>query len=667
MSEITVNGTKFIFETETITGINFKDTEYPVSVETLAVIQRILKKLNVSPMEEISSHKTVYNLLKLCSEFDIPSGMFLSSFHNWANHERFNELEDKEYMYLLYCQHESLINWDTHFDSYGKPYDSLREALKLKEVIDDPDNAVNIIKHYLEYPVNSEVEEDRENYEDCFLLDVFNDKYTDYFKYSSPDVKVWKSEPISVVKSSKQGENVITDKKTFFERFHKFNRGYLQTSPNEKLAGEKFPWDVCVVAGGSVTKLLLEHSVTHQKTDTDIFVYGGSNDEDKRKALVRVLSWFDSPNTYYAICGSVISVFIKDCPRVFQVISVKNKSPFDVVNRFDLSFIQTIVNNSTVYATAPAFQAIKTRTARFHNTARLNSNRVIKALYYGFDVEISEEILEMIDITALLENPESDDLQNIIRSFHGQYYPRTNPDFDNEAEEKLSIMSMIENNAKCTKVTDDFEIALGNVVVGGDFDKDYVNNSYTMFNENMIEMQAIGRYQSTVNMRSSKGNISIRSGSCKVLSVNYAEDIGVEIRLQVIDDDFINFISFLQNTVYMRYRYRRTDLPTLDADQALTIRFSSYAIEKQLESNYSLLYNQRNEPLDIKEQIQVDDIVQFVFKTIMHLKGNDKRVELKAQRIIKLMDIVEEPEIENVFEDTEVIETNVKTGDLSYE
>ncbi len=169
-----------------------------------------------------------------------------------------------------------------------------------------------------------------------FELDAHN-----YMIYSPPVLSQEthiSCDSITCVKKPTYGSKVTSNRETFTKRMNEFCYNLLENSPNKKLPlDEKFPFENVIFAGGSVTHLIESEMNAMPNSDLDIFVYGDTYNQCL-EAFNRIITWFDTPTTYYAIKGeSVVNIYLKDVSRIFQIINTNAKHPYDVISHFDTS------------------------------------------------------------------------------------------------------------------------------------------------------------------------------------------------------------------------------------------------------------------------------------------------------------------------------------------
>jgi hypothetical protein len=168
---------------------------------------------------------------------------------------------------------------------------------------------------------------------------------------------------------------------------------FIQTFSDEsRHIFDNMNWDNVIVAGGYVLRCLLPQpaaitaavaSATGCSGDIDLFVYGAT-DEIRRETFRRVVLYFAPHKTYYAVNGAVTTLCIVGVPYNIQIILTGVESIADVLEDFDLDYVQCAYNG-VVYMTIDCMLALKQQCVIRTNGGPANK-RVIKAYLKGFSI-----------------------------------------------------------------------------------------------------------------------------------------------------------------------------------------------------------------------------------------------------------------------------------------
>ena len=260
-------------------------------------------------------------------------------------------------------------------------------------------------------------------------------------------------------------------------------------------------WDNVILAGGAVNIML---DATLQPTDfpgsdIDIFIYGQTSDIRQNK-VNQLLQYFADqvyPNRrhFYAMRGSVISIYIDECPTVFQIISGNSKTILDVLHYFDLDHLRVAYQNGEFYMTMEAAEAFRTKTSyvRGYGTKPL---RIWKAVSRGYNlVDNGSLVLDcncanLIDIPKYGLNDNRDDilsqkqqerlqkitwqqLHNKFKSLkYKYYYPHMG-----ESDAKVTYEINLHTGISEDNVTKDILKIKKGLILDGDF-KNNFNTGY---------------------------------------------------------------------------------------------------------------------------------------------------------------------------------------------
>ncbi len=628
----------------------------PMKQRHITIIAKILAGSKIIPTVDLTSHIDVYTVILLSRFLKLHSDVISTGFIGWTDHQKWLTLWDAEYLYLIWNLHEDLVDFPKFF-RYGRGImESVSKAKELDDLKSQPNLWMEMLRFFKSYDYSTCFKEnndkihaniqtlnkERDRSWEIFLVDPHEDFLTEFFNHSPVSADIWACAGISVIKVPSIGETTIATKEVVKQRFSTFTHGKIT---------ESFPYENVVFAGGAIAKMVAAdfQMKNARQSDVDMFIIGKTN-EERAKAFESVIKWFSGPNTFYALRGSVATIYIKDVNRKFQIISMNNTNPYEVISRFDLTHIQWCSWRGQFLGTPEACFAMKEKLTRFNNIGRLKTNRLVKALHCGYDIEKNDTIAEkFIDITELILTPNSLQMQQIILSFHGFYYPRTEADMDSE-EEKSYILSMIMKDSDASTVSADPAYIVNNVVIGGNFENDYESVLFNTFNADQVANRVQRAALKQVSVRSKFGVIKLTTAMLSVVKV-VVLDTGLEITARCDDQAFLDFCAMLENTVFRLFRQQEVTRKLLDGN-LLKITIPKYKLDRQIVRGVSCLRTQRGRALDIEEDLKPDDVFQMLFSMLIVMDNEDRAVTLIPIKFVKYqeVDIVVEESVENIPE-----------------
>lgn len=605
---------------------------------------------------------------------------------------------DYKYMYWVYKYRPELVDYKTFFKTSPMPFNHLGDAISVASNFAE---YVEIITFYYNYDFNiifdvnnNEVktriaflESERAKNWRFFFIDPYDNRFApcEYFAYKPiSDETVYRSDTISVYNRPSAGKIVICNNSVAYARMREFSHGFLEIPPNKQFAA-KYPnikhlteIPGIIIAGGSVAKVLDDRfdKKKVRSSDVDIFVYGPTT-ADREKSFNILLEWFDTDSTYFGIQNSVTSVYIKDVQRKFQLVSTCEKTPYTIINRFDLSHIQWIYgriepcNEPKFYGLPLAIESQITLGTKITNKQRAQDKRFIKALYYGFDI-----VRPFIDDINLDELINSERVKQIVKELHTWFYPQSQPDMDPE-EERQHILAMIERDAKVSLVSSDREFVAQNIVINGNFESDYIMLDFKHFNIQTLRIPPIIRGANT--RRQVKTATSAVKLSTPILTIaeKFEEEVNLDnmvgfkcyigegdpnnnnnisnnnsnnnnsnnisnnnISNQTQHNDFVQFIHFLESAVAKLYYNNRAVTKKLiasDSDPAtICLYIQKHKIIRSARAKMAIVHDQRGNPLDIDVDITIGSKVQFIFTMFYNQTLEAERfLSLEIVRIVK--------------------------------
>ena len=226
-------------------------------------------------------------------------------------------------------------------------------------------------------------------YKDNFLLhDVF--KYRHYTRYTKPKQEIKYTSFFSL--PFKNEEHTIV------ESIDIFKNNLLDMSFG--IINDNFIWKNVVLSGGAVLQCLsLKSNVNIDAgSDIDLWIYGETK-EKRIETSKNILQYFStiSDAVYYSVNGSVVTIIAQGIKRNFQIILTSHETKYDIINNFDMDYIQCLYDGCSVYGLFSFFEAMKTQITTINNSN--NIHRIIKAYEKGFSFTSDDkcEILDQYD------------------------------------------------------------------------------------------------------------------------------------------------------------------------------------------------------------------------------------------------------------------------------
>jgi len=503
-------------------------------------------------------------------------------------------------------------------------------------------------------------------------MNPFATKFDGYFKYEAPErVTYMATSDISRYDLLIDGDDTTCDYSTFAERWREITHNMLEKSPNPDYDG-KFPWDSCVVAGGSIARIIKRQFTNGNNFDIDIFVMGKDRNE-RVNNMRRIIQWFSSSDTYFSILGSVVGVYIIGCPRMFQIISNDKTNVHSVISTFDSSHLQLAVTGLTdngdpiVNASAGAIASLKHMTTTPTNMGRFKAERFIKAMYDGYSVTYTAAHLdnELFDMSHLIVDPKNNQaLKNTIAGFYKYWYPRDDPILKGE-ERDMYIKQEIKLHTYCNVVARGATEVLKHVTVGGNFETDYAATNYRSFNFTNVKSRGVNR-KSEFMVHDHHGVVRLVTDIMLVEEIKQGAD-----NMQIIcnveaGSEFEDFLKSIDTLLYRMYIMRAAVAVTLNENK-VTFNVSNSAIDRQTANEVSILKNQHGNPTDIKTDLAAGDQIRILFSMRICIRAGyanntNPGVYLDASRIMKY-DIKLEDDDEETGNNSDISDISDVSGD----
>ena len=613
--------------------------------EHVDYVVRVTRGEHLLPIDSgLLSHKTALRIVQLSQILGISQDLIELSFNDWVTTGWLFVIAQPEYLFPLYVACEAIVDFNVFFQKYPKPFHALLAAKNLPEVRADPKMYIDLLIFLKQLDIEScfdenndkvqrriyELTKERKLLQHEFLVNPYEDFLAGYTQYTPTYYDMWDCKDISVLEAPEYQSDQLAPEDVALARVETFTRGLLRKSLDGK--NTEFPFSNVVFSGGAVSKILsAEYDPKHSRqSDVDLFVFA-NNFEERSRLFKEVIDWFtgNANDVYYAIRGSVVSIYVKNIPRKFQVISIAARSSHEIINRFDLSHIQWFYADGKFSGSPEAYRSMRERVSHFNNDARLRVPRLIKALYHGYSIKKEEIITSSnMDITTLIADVHSPQLQKVIRGLHGWFYPRDMPEMEADEEVQYNL-SMIENDSHATFVTTDPKFVIDNTTIGGNFENDYESINFETFNPATVDNCAWGRNVDKIVLKSKNVPIKLMTDVMKVSAVDVAADTSVSIQVDVTDDKFKEFCNTLQTKVYKMLR-GAGDVRSIILNNHMSFKISVHRIAAAVRG-HSCIRSQRGEKLDIKDLTEGDNIqVMFAIELF-----NDRHIELRPIHLIR--------------------------------
>ena len=648
--ELTLNGfhMRIRCETNPFDCDNVK-VHYPLSIMDVRAIERVINGFTIVPDEEITSFKNLYYVLRVLIDLNIEyHGSFdswgIDSITNSEIRQRIISLSDPEYILFISAYTPRLISVKTMGMIFGiSIVNILQVSISIIDELDDPDTVVKAIAilqniQFEDDAVHKLYADTIAKYHSKLLLNPFSERFANYFKYQTPHNTTYNSNGISRYPAMVSGDQAIVSADEFKARWNVVSCGLFDKPQNPAYEGE-FPWDNCFVGGGAVSRILRTHFKNTNNFDIDLFVIGKDRN-DRVDNIRKVLKWFEGPNTYFTVLGSVVNVFIIDQTRVIQLITNDKLNMFDVISSFDSSHLQFAYNNKGVFGTCEGFNAMQHMIAHSTNMGRFKPERFIKALYEGFDVVYDDEFKQnsIMDISNFVTDPENNPaLKNIIAGFYKYWLPRDDSTLD-PAERDMYIKEEIKLHVACSVVVNSTTEVMKHITVGGNFEIDYAATNFRSLDLSNINVKKFIRGRQ-FDVSDHRGVMRFTSDLMTIKEIKQGRE-----QMQIICDnvrgsDFDNFLRVVDDVLYGKFTHGAPDVCVGNQDTIIW-NILNRGIDTQAERGIEILKNQRGDPLDVTAQLSVGDTIRLLFKIHIVLdagwRGDRQRgAMLFANRIVK--------------------------------
>jgi len=411
----------------------------------------------------------------------------------------------------------------------------------------------------------------------------------------------------------------ITNAATFAERFHEFTFGLFQKSLNPN-APKRFPWHGVVCAGGAIASLLESSSAPSASSDIDIFILK-SHDTDRR--LHRIVEWFASPDTYFAVRGSVVSIYICGVPRVFQIVCGDFRSMYEVLARFDFSHVQWAVDSTLMpTGTGRAVRAFYRRATKMYMRRKSSFPRSVKALSRGYDIIVCDTS------RALFENGQIEDLQRFTQNVQqclidSQAYWHPPASASTDVAARVRTVAMIRKFEHTLLVLTDVDDVCGACIVGANFDNGYCVPSISKFDVRGVKNARGIRETFCGSIYGLGGRIELETPALTVATSTLSDSGDFSFRL-IADDALKQFVENIVCGELMRLHLPEGTkyTPLLTKNGEITMQFSASKLEAAEQFQRDLLVNSDGTTNPMLT-LAAGDSVQVAFTIFMQLVAGD--------------------------------------------
>jgi len=597
--------------------------------------------LNLEFLQSLSmnnlSYKTIYELcIAVGADLDAITKKYACLFVD----SNFHTLRDHAYAYVLHAANSELFTMEEYFRNTDL---LLKHAAALNLL--DPDLAIKTYDFlskfdfgalYTETSAKNVERVDRLVKMRNAMLTVVNVYDPEIYKYLTMRpcaADKWECNKLTQTAKVALNAPVICDKKILIDRFQKFTFGIL-----EGLTGAPITKNF-LCCGGSISKLAHPNTIVQnmRQTDLDIFIFANTYDE-RTHVLCELLKYFEKYTPYYAVVGSVVSVYLRGIRRKFQIISINASSPVEILARFDFTHLQIgIMLNGADYdvvATHSALMAYQYGATQIHNVARLKTDRMVKTLLNGFDI-IKHPAVDDAHFSILMidDSTTTSQIGKIKIEMSKYYYVPA------EIDDELNVMSSIQVDSRADIIVKKYTDVMHNITIGGSFEGGYNTFSFKDFHLNHVKPNKKVVYRGNIDVFTGTGAVKLMSDALVLLDKKTLEDeIILTFECSTVFTKFVNDV--LETKLWRMYTGKNITDPNCK-DGILTITTPA----RILDSKKSRFQDQRGKPLNY-DDVLAGDKVQLFFR-IKIVIGNKNHINIYPICFIKLCDYVEQ-EIEKI-------------------
>lgn len=343
----------------------------------------------------LNPYEGFYSLLQVCSSLGVLEALKVE------RPLKFDLPKNLEYVYFIYRLKPGLVSWKDYFMSVKNPFSIVKEIKDIKPDYVDRMSMIEALEFFencdlKKFDLSPEevsiLEKQRKDISSEFLIPVEHWSPISSCKNSG---NVWSCDRVSIVDRF-PGSSVLRSKEIAIGIFRQF----LRFPVIGRKGGRFFESDV-VVAGGSISKVVDSQCDPNKfpGSDIDVFVIGKDKEERKKNfeaVLMRYKNEAFAGAQYYAVNGSVVTIYFTGTPVKHQIIATNCSNAYEVMSNFDFTHLQWCLYQGEFLGTPRAYRALREGVTEFKNTQYLRFNRVVKAMRQGYHVRKTETIKKVI-------------------------------------------------------------------------------------------------------------------------------------------------------------------------------------------------------------------------------------------------------------------------------
>ena len=158
-------------------------------------------------------------------------------------------------------------------------------------------------------------------------------------------------------------------------------------------------WNNVILAGGFTFGLVNNlHNSLISSTDIDLFIYNDVDDIDENNGtstVQNILKHFSQFNPYYITRGKVITLIIPDFEYDIQIIPTSKKSPREIIESFDFSYVKMYYDGNDIYTTLDGLIGLKNAITIYkpqEENNKITTIRLYKAIVKGLKIRYNGDI-----------------------------------------------------------------------------------------------------------------------------------------------------------------------------------------------------------------------------------------------------------------------------------
>lgn len=379
-----------------------------------------------------------------------------------------------------------------------------------------------------------------------------------------------------------------------------------------------------VYSGGSVYEMLYGGQDNNKFIDLDIFLIGDVNLKIGliQEIIQNLMNVFGESNILYVVDRSICNVWIKGINRSIQLIAFSDKDNYAVINRFDISYLKSIIYFSDIdnkYHSLTSIEAIKsmyTREVFQEDISKASVARLMRAIERGFKVNKSLQPT-LDDQIIIYKNKAIQDL-----------YDRTECLTVNFDENEL--LQLYGYNKFCSSLDE-----INKIDLNGDFKRYYNYNSVNLKKCNFMEKVWESCFKSNLPTTLNFKQINVPFTLCRINNI----DNNYYYLVKVIDENVVNIIVSIYKTFIehldqaKRYenksstRHRFSNIITINGNLINENYDCEYINDRDTLINIAQNIPKGAEPLNYEVGKQYS--ANLTFKGYIHPKANLEGIKVK--------------------------------------